>query len=73
MRETASAPVARPGLMRSHTTSRKVRHPSDSQPVPPSIRGETKRAPSSARANDNHSGFMGSVFSSPKPARVERQ
>lgn len=73
MRENSSAPVAHPPLMRSQTTSRRVRHVSSSLPAPP-LSGEVKRAPSIARTNDNSSGFFGSLlFSSPKPVRPEKQ
>lgn len=74
MRENSSAPVAHPPLMRSQTTSRRVRHVSSSLPAPPSLSGEVKRAPSIARTNDNSSGFFGSLlFSPPKPVRPEKQ
>lgn len=74
MRESSYVPVARPSLMRSQTTSRRVRHASSTLPALPSINGEVKRSPSIARTNDNSSGFFGSLlFSSPKPVRPEKQ
>ncbi|KAL8657414.1 MAG: hypothetical protein Q9226_001950, partial [Calogaya cf. arnoldii] len=58
-RDTASVAPPRPSLLRSQTTTRRVRPPPPSAPFPPSV---NEPAPSIASRNRRSSGFFGSIL-----------
>ncbi|KAL8851327.1 MAG: hypothetical protein Q9221_003772 [Calogaya cf. arnoldii] len=58
-RDTASVAPSRPSLLRSQTTTRKVRPPPPSAPFPPSVNEPT---PSIASRNRRSFGFFGSIL-----------
>ncbi|KAL8922653.1 MAG: hypothetical protein Q9172_003468 [Xanthocarpia lactea] len=73
-RDTASVNPTRPSLLRSQTTTRKVRPPLSTTPFPPSTGDKHGPTPSVASRTQKSSGFFGSILGIAKdPPAPEKQ
>ncbi|KAL8862391.1 MAG: hypothetical protein Q9178_001400 [Gyalolechia marmorata] len=73
-RDTASVNPTRPSLLRSQTTTRKVRPPLSTTPFPPSTGDKHGPTPTVASRTQKSSGFLGSILRIAKdPPAPEKQ
>lgn len=70
MRGSRAASASGGSLKRSQTAARKVQRSSFSLSTPPIAEEKLERRRSNAKKNDRPPGFLGAIFSLPKPAEA---